>query len=73
MARSTVSLNEALQALRNEASRSSEKVGSVAVNSHADSLSQLLRKTAQMLRDNDSRDVTYDDLYRVKEAFYARR
>ena len=73
MPRYTVPLNEALQALRNEAARGPEKTASVEPSNAEQTLAGLLRKTAHVLRETGEQDVTYSDLYRVKEAFCARR
>lgn len=73
MARHSVPLNEALQALKNEAARGAVKTASVVTHNDEESIPQLLRKTAEFIRTNETRDVTYAELYRVKEAFYARR
>ena len=73
MARHTVPLNEALQALRNEVVRGVDKTASVAPVTPVTELPELLRKTAELIRASGDEQVTYNDLYRVKEAFYARR
>ena len=73
MSRYTVPLNEALQALRNEAARGPEKTAAAAFETDEQSVASLLRKTAQVLRAKEEQGVTYSDLYRVKEAFCARR
>ena len=70
MARPTISLETALLQLRGEATRQTVKTAEVVITPVMSPLADMLRKLANEVRNTTPSQVTYADLYRVKDAHH---